>query len=165
MTNKKVFYGRAKRGSVKNVPATELPCNMCGTQPRFAKKKAQCRKCYLAWDSVLHPTEQSRARTREWYKRRGKLLRVCRQYGLAEAAYKKLLLESKGKCKICLCTPEILHIDHDHDHKTNKVRGLICAPCNRGIGYFKDNPQFLRNAAKYLETSPALTSMIEHTTE
>ena len=39
----------------------------------------------------------------------------------------------------------------DHDHSTNKIRGVLCSHCNRGLGIFKDNPEILREAARYLE--------------
>ena len=39
----------------------------------------------------------------------------------------------------------------DHDHKTNKIRGLLCNSCNRGLGYFRDDIRMVRKAAKYLE--------------
>lgn len=38
----------------------------------------------------------------------------------------------------------------DHCHKTGKVRGILCAECNSGLGKFKDRPEFLIKAVEYL---------------
>lgn len=60
----------------------------------------------------------------------------------------------EGLCDICQGPPdgrwETLTIDHDHN-RDNHFRGLLCSKCNRGIGYFQDDPALLRAAAKYLE--------------
>lgn len=43
--------------------------------------------------------------------------------------------------------------DIDHDHSTNKFRGLLCRQCNLGLGYFKDNEASLMNAISYLRNT------------
>jgi hypothetical protein len=55
-----------------------------------------------------------------------------------------------GICAICRETK----IDRiDHDHKTGKVRGLLCHCCNAALGLFRDLPDRLRAAAEYLENA------------
>ena len=56
-------------------------------------------------------------------------------------------------CAICNTditqSPFDAHLDHDHI--TGKVRQLLCAKCNPGLGYFNEDPTLLRLAADYLE--------------
>lgn len=67
--------------------------------------------------------------------------------------YLELFLKQNGSCAICGST--VNQFDKgmcvDHCHNTNKVRGLLCTSCNRGIGSLKDNIQLLQNAISYLE--------------
>src|SRR5262249_1460401 len=76
--------------------------------------------------------------------------RRLKRYGLSVADFDAMFARQHGACAICErpfeCTPCI-----DHDHATQAVRGLLCTKCNLGLGYFEDNPTFLRNAARYLE--------------
>ena len=59
-----------------------------------------------------------------------------------------MMAEQKGLCAICQTQLEESNIDHDHT--TGEVRGLLCTPCNLGIGMFKDNPDVLNRAIRYL---------------
>jgi len=63
--------------------------------------------------------------------------------------------EQRGECKICsIKLNKTRYVGDmavvDHCHTTGKIRGILCNSCNRGIGYFRDNPKFLTNAASYL---------------
>lgn len=39
----------------------------------------------------------------------------------------------------------------DHCHSTKRVRFILCAHCNRGLGAFRDSPELMRKAADVLE--------------
>lgn len=58
----------------------------------------------------------------------------------------QLIHEQKGLCFICKNNGTYF----DHCHKTNYIRGLLCATCNLGIGYLKDSPILLKRAAQYV---------------
>jgi len=77
-----------------------------------------------------------------------------RRYGITRDDYNRMLEEQGDSCAICK-TMEVgrnhTHFHVDHDHKTGKIRGLLCDLCNRGLGYFKDDPFLLGKAIKYLE--------------
>ncbi len=82
--------------------------------------------------------------------------RLKKYYGLTAAEVEDLYQRQEGRCCICrearvLRTKAGLYVDHDH--ATGKVRGLLCANCNAGLGHFRDNPTLLRNAALYLEAA------------
>ena len=56
-------------------------------------------------------------------------------------------LRARGKCDICNSAK---NLQIDHCHRTGRLRGLLCAQCNRGLGHFLDDPGRLRDAARYL---------------
>jgi len=74
---------------------------------------------------------------------------IKQAYGLSVEEYTKLVEEHYGKCAICGANDDPLQVDHCHD--TGKVRGLLCGPCNRGIGQLKDNIDTLKGAVLYLQ--------------
>ena len=57
--------------------------------------------------------------------------------------------EHGGACMICGRTPK-RGLDQDHDHKTGRTRGWLCAKCNRVLWPGID-AAWCRAAADYLE--------------
>lgn len=89
----------------------------------------------------------------EVVKKHPDLLRAKRRlakYGLSADTFSEMLVRCGSLCEICSLpiTEATLHVDHDH--RTGKVRGLLCQDCNLGVGRFKDSPQALEAAADYL---------------
>lgn len=90
------------------------------------------------------------------YKDKIKYTNIKKKYNITKEDLDTLYLDCNGSCSICKLPEKdnpggkALHIDHDH--KTGKVRGLLCNNCNSGIGYLKDNIELLEAAIQYLIT-------------
>lgn len=56
-----------------------------------------------------------------------------------KAAYMKLLRKQKGRCALCRgkASGRWRVLNLDHDHKTDRVRGLLCVKCNVFLGWFE----------------------------
>jgi hypothetical protein len=79
----------------------------------------------------------------------------CKKYGISVEEYDAIKNEQGGLCAICGGFPQrtnkrINRLCIDHDHKTGKVRGLICYNCNVGLGQFEDDIDRLSAAISYL---------------
>lgn len=78
-------------------------------------------------------------------------LRIKKVYGITKEEFENFLASQGGLCAICErpLVDKKTHIDHCHD--TGKVRGLLCGPCNQGLGLFQESKMTLSKALKYLE--------------
>jgi hypothetical protein len=74
-------------------------------------------------------------------------------YNLSMEEFNELLYIQQGRCWICRCLFNNIKKKAmvDHNHSTNKVRGLLCHSCNVAIGLLKDNIGYLQNAINYLK--------------
>ncbi len=73
------------------------------------------------------------------------------KYGLTMEDYNKMLKKQGGTCVICRNGNNRRKLCVDHNHKTGKVRGLLCDSCNFTIGHSKEDINLLKKAIKYLE--------------
>ena len=80
--------------------------------------------------------------------------RLKRKFGITLEEYRQMLKAQGGRCAICNQEPkdEPHHraLAVDHDHTTNRIRGLLCFHCNTGLGNLRDDPELLRKAIEYL---------------
>ena len=107
---------------------------------KHTKKKAAAKDV-----SVMSPDE--------YREHRRMIVRRCnlrRNYGIEVEEYDEMLEAQGGVCAICGGEAHREFFDVDHCHETGRVRGLLCASCNMGLGKFRDDPKILQNAIDYL---------------
>lgn len=72
-------------------------------------------------------------------------------YGITVEEYERMLEAQGGVCGICGKSGDEKFLSVDHDHETNRIRGLACRNCNAGLGNFKDKIENLESAIAYLK--------------
>lgn len=90
--------------------------------------------------------EQSSLKARKYH--------LKKKYGLTVEEYDQMFEDQGGVCAICGTEPYgrfLLSVDHCHS--TGEIRGLLCHPCNGGLGCFKDNIALMNDAIEYLENA------------
>jgi len=93
----------------------------------------------------------------ECTKERSKESHILNKFNITLETYDKMLKKQNGKCKICgsketgCKSKGRFYIDHDH--KTDKIRGLLCNHCNHMLGHAKDDIETLAKAITYLSRS------------
>lgn len=144
-------------------------CRVCGKEAHSEKEleyfvrdknskygRAKCcldcrRKEYNKYD--FDNSEDRNKKGIEYYKKNGWESNIKRKYGIDEKVYNHLLEQQNFSCKIC--GTHISHLSErlsvDHNHITNKVRGLLCRHCNLLLGNASDEIEILENAIRYLK--------------
>lgn len=105
-----------------------------------------CKKCHYSLAGSLLDGD-----TREKYLEIRRSRHLKSKYNISIEEYERLLHKQGGSCAICDTTLFGKKLAVDHDHETGAIRGLLCGNCNRGLGMFKDNPLYLKQAIKYLK--------------
>ena len=98
--------------------------------------------------------EKIKKSRRRYYKEHPETRRAAQiklKYNLSYEDWLKMWEKQDGKCVICgksFNKPSNALVDHNH--KTNKVRGLLCFKCNMAIGLLNDNPKLTTRVTEYL---------------
>jgi hypothetical protein len=156
----------------------DKPCEQCGVEMLHVQKNRRfCKHCRL-----VRAREPARRRYDVEYQRRYRAANVekfqmlrrrssLRAMGLMVEEFNSLIAAQDGRCAICGTTEPGgnpasngkggWHVDHSHTVGCHPQkgsacdkcrRGLLCGSCNRGLGYFFDDPARLRAAAAYIES-------------
>lgn len=80
-----------------------------------------------------------------------------RKYNVGLSWVESKLKEQDYLCAICktqgfkMLDSHYTGLNLDHDHNTGLPRGLLCHNCNRGLGLFKENLDYLQRAIEYVK--------------
>ena len=150
-------------------------CKDCINERRDKTKAAEISKKWYEKNKAQHASvrreyvrankERVNKYSREWRKKnRARCSETFQNsnlkalYGITLEQKREMLKEQKEVCAICM-RPEVVRaplslkprsLSVDHDHLTNKVRGLLCSRCNQAVGLLRDNPEFFLNGYSYL---------------
>lgn len=78
--------------------------------------------------------------------------RYKKRYGISIEEKNKILLSQEGKCALCKKEISDFSAVTDHDHKTGKIRGILCRTCNFGLGILGDSLESIELVLKYLKS-------------
>lgn len=123
---------------------------------QYDGKQGMCKKCAVAAVTASRhkdPTSHRRSSKawREANPERHADLGAKWRYGVTYGTYARMLADQNGGCAMCGAPPpEGRRLAIDHCHDTGVVRGLLCSPCNTGIGQLKHDPELLLKCAAYL---------------
>lgn len=76
-----------------------------------------------------------------------------RKYGITIEEYEVILKTQDGHCLFCSANRSSTgkRLAVDHNHKTGKIRGLLCFKHNTVIGALEQQPGLLDSIVKYLK--------------
>ena len=140
---------------VCNICNTEKPISAFYKHSRYSKRRpwfrGNCKTCHstLGKDSYI--------KNKLWWDGRIRGEHLSRCYGMTISDWDKLFTKQGGQCAACH-KPEIKFNNKsrtiqrlcvDHNHKTGKVRGLLCNRCNRVIGLLEEDLILVKSLYDY----------------
>lgn len=103
--------------------------------------------------------EHIKEQHKEWHqknKQYNKEYQYKKKYNLTLEEIDQILIIQNHKCAICGKSLIETKRCTDHDHKTDKVRGILCTKCNLGLGHFNDDLDLLKKVIIYIESKGGL---------
>ena len=162
------FFFRNRQNSADRQSGWAVPCKNCRSvldrvrRTKTVEARAKYNKEYRRKNRDRLLRQQHEARLSHPYRWRD--VRFKAVYGITFAEYEALLTVQGGLCAICggmetaTYRGKLKLLQVDHDHRTGKVRGLLCGRCNRILANAGDDPNRLMIAVRYLDYQSASSS-------
>jgi len=107
---------------------------------------------------LKHLSEYREKEVKKSRKNREILLNLVPTEWLTTEQYNQILAKQEGKCAICSLIFGENHLKpvQDHNHKTGKVRGILCQVCNMHLGFVEKGSKrkfkYIDKATEYLKS-------------
>lgn len=143
----------------KPIGSLPLRCTSCNTKAQLKAAKER-RHANLPHYKKYAKERMRRIRKQDPEKYINQQLR--NRYDIGFSDYLEILISQSNSCGICRNPiPDILKLSAserrlihvDHNHTTQKVRGILCNKCNLAIGLLKDDPIIILAAYKYISNT------------
>ena len=133
----------------------------------MAKKCARCS--VIKSDTSFYPRKNAKDGLRGWCKEccsfyqstiRREVIwarNLWYRFGITPDDFDKMFIQQNGRCALCgRPEPDVQYgrtrkLNVDHDHKTGRVRGLLCVQCNTLLGHLEkmEMSGFFEKAREY----------------
>lgn len=137
------------------------PCTCCGLNKKAPGLGSKwCNDCRIKFPGRASWSRRWNELNEEYKKQYDRERRLTTKYNLTTSQWKQLFINQGSCCAICETDkPESRNGWHtDHDHKTGKVRGILCHHCNSLLGYSKENLYTLEEAIRYLKENDSIST-------
>ena len=130
----------------KNKNGTDLHKSHCNDCTR----KQQLQRYHNLTNDKKTERRQKSIETlgKDYFKR----YKLNRYYNLTLEEFNQMYEDQNGKCFLCERVILGKEVKVDHDHKTGKVRKLLCHNCNTSLGLLNEDVKLFEKCIEYLKT-------------
>lgn len=126
-------------------------------QKRIGKRgktlRGCCKSCNTNKSTIWRKKNRKRFNElahKHYHSTKGQNTYYKRVYGISKSEYDVMFQNQKGRCIACGRVQNNRPLSVDHNHKTGKVRGLLCLKCNSTLGFCDESINILLGLIDYI---------------